>query len=91
MKAKAEYQFRKEDYDKLAVSWPDLEASTQGGCQCENPGCDKRFSESNPMEFGVKCHPCTPLWVSYWDGWMYFRCAVCDNPVARVEINKSLL
>lgn len=86
-----DYQFKKSDYDKLASSWPDLEKSSREGCQCQDPGCNKVFTEDNPMEMGTKCHIGSPVWVSYWDGWLYLRCATCDKPVVRIPVGRSLL
>lgn len=90
-KGKKDYQFNKADYAKMAANWPMLEESSRKGCQCNNPGCDKMFTEDNPMEMGVDCHRGSPLWVSYWDGWLYIRCAVCDKPVVRIPVGTSLL
>lgn len=88
---KDNYQFNKADYDKIAAGWPKLEESCAGGCCCNNEDCDKVFTETNPMEMGVDCHRGSPLWVSYWDGWLYLRCATCDKPVVRIPVSKSLL
>lgn len=85
------YEFNKSDYDKMPVSWPDLEEMSSRGCACQSPECDKKFTETNPMEMAVHCHKGYPLWVSYWDGWLYLRCSKCDKPVCRVPVGRSLL
>lgn len=88
---KKDYQFNISDYDNRGVDWPELEKLTREGCQCGDSGCDKRFTEENPMELAVKCHRGAPLVVSYWDGWLYFRCSVCDEPVVKIEVSKRLI
>lgn len=86
-----DYQFNAADYAKCEATWPQMEQDCREGCQCGKPGCDRVFSADNPMEFGCQCHPGSPVWASYWDGYVYIRCAVCDKPVARFAINRSLL
>jgi hypothetical protein len=70
------------------IPWADLEHMSEiGGCKC----CGQKFSKGMPMEIASKCHPGNPTWVSYWDGVLYFKCAVCESPVCRIEVSCNLL
>jgi hypothetical protein len=72
------------------VGWPELESLTQRGCQCPG-GCGHVFSADNPPELAVRCHTGEPLYVAYWDGWLYFSCSKCSKPVCKIAVNQSLL
>lgn len=87
-----DYKFNASLYAKMGVSWPMLEELSRKGCECghcEQSG--KAFTADNPMELGVKCHTGSPVYVSYWDGWLYVRCGFCDKPAMKIPVNRSLL
>lgn len=71
----------------------DIKKMSAMGCAC----CGKPHTPDNPMEITGKCHK-GPVYVAYWDGWLYFTCAhedhrgdrdcrkpVCCVPVGRTE------
>lgn len=74
-----------EDYE--LITWPNLESMCQAGCPC----CNEKHSKENPLEFASKCHPGEPTWVQYWDGFIYIRCSVCEKPIGKIEVSRSLL
>lgn len=69
-----------ESYPK--VGWEQLEKMNEGTCPC----CGKEFSEKNRSDLAAKCH-LGPLFVAYWNGFLYFTCSTCNKPVCRVLVS----
>jgi hypothetical protein len=44
------------------------------------PCCDEQFNVDMRPEMTSRCHT-GPVFVSYWDGNLYFECGVCRKPV----------
>lgn len=74
-----------EDYQE--ASWPILEHMTVGKCPC----CDEQFAQDNAPEIAAKCHPGTPVWISYWHDYIFIRCGECDKPVCRIPVSTKLV
>ena len=70
------------------ISWPYMESWMVQKCEC---GCGGSFTADNPPELAVACHTGSPLYVAYWDGWLYCSCATCGQVVGRIEVNQRLL
>ena len=68
------------------ADWPDLEHMVDGKCPC----CGEQFNEDMRPELTSKCHK-GPVFVSYWDGWLYMECGKCRKPICCVPVDKSLL
>jgi hypothetical protein len=68
------------------INWPQMEAMTDQPCPC----CGEKFNENMHPELTGKCHT-GPVYVSYWDGFLYMRCGKCEKPICRVAVDKSLL
>lgn len=73
------------------LKWAVLESWQQQRCGC-GEGCgDGKFSKDNPPEIAVRCHTGSPLWVAYWDGYLYLSCGECSKPIAKIKVTQSLL
>lgn len=68
------------------ANWPALEKMTLGTCPC----CDKPFDPNNRPEMTGRCHT-GPVFVSYWDSFIYLECSTCGKPICRLPVNTSLL
>ena len=71
------------------ADWPTLESYTQQGCPC----CQGKnhYSAANPPELAVRCHIGSPLYVAYWDGWLFLSCSECSKPVCKIKVEEKLI
>lgn len=73
------------------ITWPMLESLTLHGCDARCGCGGHHFTANNPPELAVRCHTGSPLYVAYWDGFLYLSCATCAKVVGRIEVKQSLL
>lgn len=73
------------------IHWTDLEHMANSVCGCGRKGCGREFSATDPPEIAVRCHTGSPLYAAYWQDWLYLSCAVCGEPVGKIEVKRSLL
>lgn len=68
-----------------ALEWPRLEELSRSCCPC----CGEKHSADNPPELAARCH-LGPVFVSYWDGFLYLSCHKCNRPICKVPIEQKL-
>lgn len=74
----------KEDLNRFGTITSDvLYGLSSGVCPC----CGKPFGPDNTPDLTAKCHT-GPVYVSYWDGYLYFACGTCGKPIGKVRVAK---
>jgi hypothetical protein len=65
------------------ISFDELEHLATGVCPC----CGDPWSPLNQPELAARCHR-GPIFVSYWESWLYLRCGEkdCERPIGRIRI-----
>ena len=68
------------------ISWPMLEQMASSICSC----CNEGYNKNNPPDLTAKCHM-GPVFISYWEDFIYLSCGTCETPICKIPINKSLI
>lgn len=61
-----------------------LDELMNGSCPC----CGEPFTIEMRPELTGRCHT-GPVFVSYWEGWLYVECGQCRKPIGRIEIKAN--
>lgn len=67
------------------MSQTPLTRTALDNASCQKPGCDNHASHSR-FHLHARCHMNRGLSLSYLNGILFVACAVCNSPVASIEV-----
>lgn len=59
--------------------------------ECKDPNCVIEPGQPHPFLVDARCHPDSPVWVSYCEGVLLCECAACRSPVEAFHVSRRPL